>query len=85
MAAGIRTESLRKFEKQGLHKTRQALARGIQNPTEKMEAQRWVLEEEEREKRKQSKQYWMLLGLVMMVVLGLAIGVWRIVMFSAAQ
>jgi hypothetical protein len=83
MAARMRTESFLKFEKQGLDKTRQALARGIQNPTEKVEAQNWVLEEEEREKQKQRKQHWLLLGIAMIVVLGTAIAVWRITMFAA--
>jgi hypothetical protein len=47
MAAIIRSESRRRFEKQGLVKTRQALQRGIANPTEKLEAQNWVGEEAE--------------------------------------
>jgi hypothetical protein len=83
MAAKIRTESRLRFEKQGLDKVRQALARGIQNPTEKLEAQNWVVEEEEREKQKQRKQHWLLLGIAMIVVLGTAIAVWRITMFAA--
>jgi type IV secretory pathway component VirB8 len=70
MAAIIRTESRRRFEKQGLVKTRQALQRGIANPTEKLEAQNWVQEEERRQQRQRTKHRWLLWALIIFAVVG---------------
>ena len=77
MAAIIRIESRRRFEKQGLVKTHQALQRGIANPTEKLEAQNWVLEEEQRQQRQRSKHY-RLLALIMFAVIGEVAGAFAI-------
>ena len=77
MAAIIRIESRRRFEKQGLVKTHQALQRGIANPTEKLEAQNWVLEEEQRQQRQRSKHY-RLLALIMFAVIGAVAGAFAI-------
>ena len=79
MTAIIRTESRRKFEKQGLIKMRQALERGITNPTEHLEAQNWIVEEEGRQQRQGWRHYWWLLGFIMVAVLGAVAGAWRIV------
>ena len=71
MAANIRDESRRKFEKQGLEKTRQALHRGIANPTEKLEAQNWIVEEEWRQQRQRTKNRLLFLALMIFVVTGI--------------
>jgi type IV secretory pathway component VirB8 len=78
MAAIIRTESRRRFEKQGLVKTRQALQRGIANPTEKLEAQNWVQEEERRQQRQRMKHRWLLWALIIFAVVGAVAGTWRL-------
>jgi len=72
MAAIIRDESRRRFAKQGLEKTRQALQRGISNPTEKLEAQNWIVEEEHRQQRQRGKHRRLLLALIIFVVTGAA-------------
>jgi type IV secretory pathway component VirB8 len=78
MAAIIRIESRRRFEKQGLVKTHQALQRGIANPTEKLEAQNWVLEEEQRQQRQRSKHYRLLWALIIFAVIGAVAGAFAI-------
>lgn len=75
MAAIIRSESRRRFEKQGLVKTRQALQRGIANPTEKLEAQNWVVEEEQRQQRQRTKHRRLLWALILFaVIVAVAVG-----------
>jgi hypothetical protein len=71
-------ERVMRFEKQGLVKTHQALQRGIANPTEKLEAQNWVLEEEQRQQRQRSKHYRLLWALIMFAVIGAVAGAFAI-------
>jgi len=79
MAIIIRIESRRKFEKQGLAKTRQILQRGgIMNPTENVEARNWVVEEEARQQRQGRRHYWWLFGLILLAAVGAVSGVWPI-------
>jgi hypothetical protein len=79
MTASIRTESRRRFEKQGLVKMRQALERGITNRAENLEAQNWIVEEEGRQQRQGRRHYWWLLGFIMIAVLGAVAGAWSVV------
>ena len=85
MNAIIRTESRRRFEKQGLDKVRQALKRGIANPTEKAEAQNWIVEEEGRQQRQRRRHLWWLLGFIIIVILGAVVSAWRIMTYWASR
>jgi hypothetical protein len=77
MAAIIRIESRRRFEKQGLSKVREALQRGLKNPAERVEAENWVVEEAIRQQNQAQRHYWWLLAFVMVAVLGAAVMIWQ--------
>jgi hypothetical protein len=66
----IRLESRRKFEKQGLAKTQQAVQRGIPNHAERAEAENWIVEEASRQQQQTQRHYWWLLAFIMVAVFG---------------
>jgi len=77
--APIRDESRRKFEKQGLVRMRQILNRGINdsqsiaNPTERVEAESWIQEEQSRQQRRGRRHLWLLIAVVALLIAGAAI------------
>lgn len=69
----IRPESRKKFERLGLSFMRQSLQMGITNPTENVEAQRWIVEEGHRVERRELWRYWMMLVLTIIAAVAAVI------------
>lgn len=75
----IRPESRAKFEKQGTLLTLHHLKMDNMEPTERIEIQNWLAEEDHKARRKETIRFTWMLGFAIVAAVGALIAAWPVV------